>query len=564
MGRISIYSALSCSALIAANTIVDNDLYIIQDHHHTIEDFSLSSRGCRYDDLPSENEIPIPGQPNVQVPIHGQWHCKTVDRSNKVVDANTNMLYTKDHCDLKCADGYGPIMGHLKDTSENPQAEFVNDYKIKAKRVVCNSHTKQWEPAQNVGVWPRCHNTCQELNLHNQQDTKAVLKCINLLDKECTPGINCHHASTCYAMCEDGFATQNKPKHDNEMRCVCNHQGCDWDIPKDVMNMGGCRFHMSKVSMRIIGGESATEKDREETKSNISAGLLTSSKGRKKRQAGESLIDHRRAKRSSRGAMKWQHICGGVLLTAQWAFTAAHCRTVGLRVLLGEEDFQDKTGEEVPCRVRLQIRHPQYDGQTYNDIMMLNIQCRRLKMGNMIWPARLPPPTSDVPWGADCKICGWGTMMWPTYQPAQMLQCVELPIMDRPTCNRPYANAIHDKIMCIGQLGQGGKDSCQGDSGGGAYCNGICYGLVMGGLKCADANYPGVYTVVANYVPWAVTVIRVYINKGSSGGSSSQSRGRGNKGCRGRKCGRRRRSLFTSPEVREAVTKANLIQPRSS
>jgi len=50
----------------------------------------------------------------------------------------------------------------------------------------------------------------------------------------------------------------------------------------------------------------------------------------------------------------------------------------------------------------------------------------------------------------------------------------------------------------------------------------------MGGLYCADANYPGVYTIVSKYVPWAVTVIRAYMAKQNTGGyNRKRGNGRG-------------------------------------
>merc|ERR1739838_934473 len=73
-------------------------------------------------------------------------------------------------------------------------------------------------------------------------------------------------------------------------------------------------------------------------------------------------------------------------------------------------------------------------------------------------------------------------------------------------CNKSYRGAIHDDIMCIGLM-EGGKDSCQGDSGGPAICDGRVHGIVMGGLYCAKADYPGVYTRVAHYVHWIRDII---------------------------------------------------------
>ena len=48
----------------------------------------------------------------------------------------------------------------------------------------------------------------------------------------------------------------------------------------------------------------------------------------------------------------------------------------------------------------------------------------------------------------------------------------------------------------------------KGDSGGPAICDGRVHGIVMGGLYCAKADYPGVYTRVAHYVHWIRDIIR--------------------------------------------------------
>lgn len=497
----------------AAKWLNEEGHFKVKDPQHP----TRTEKGCLYADLPKiypvySEEL----QESIDVPVNGIWSCQ-----RKVIQHGETSI-ERDICDLSCNVGFGLWINHLVD--EDSETGYVDKYMLRSKRIVCKKG--KWIPGAGGDKMPRCHNTCGNLSLQNVQseeninDAKAKLFCRNfgaIDEKYCEPGKNCHHASTCYAMCQHGFGKQQKPKESNEMQCICTQKKCGWVIPKDIQKLGRCEFKMFSDNQRIIGGFDQTSIT-QVTKSQISAGLL------------QPVGGGRRKKRSV--SYKWQHICGGVLLTAQWAFTAAHCRTPGLRVLLGELDFERRTGDEVPCRVKLQIRHPQYDSQTQHDIMMLNLQCRKLQMGEAIWPARLPQPKSDVPWFTECNICGWGTMLYPEFKAATKLQCVELPIMDRETCNVPYGGAIHDNIMCIGQIGQGGQDSCQGDSGGGAYCNDICYGLVMGGLYCADSNYPGVYTIVSKYVPWAVTVIRAYMAKQGNGGYGSAARRRRTRGRR--------------------------------
>lgn len=84
-----------------------------------------------------------------------------------------------------------------------------------------------------------------------------------------------------------------------------------------------------------------------------------------------------------------------------------------------------------------------------------------------------------------------------------VLQTVEVPIVDKKSCNRAYflSGGISKGQVCAGYL-EGGKDSCQGDSGGPLVCNGSLSGIVSYGNGCAAPGFPGVYSDVAYYKDW--------------------------------------------------------------
>ncbi|KAJ8928433.1 hypothetical protein NQ314_019022 [Rhamnusium bicolor] len=75
---------------------------------------------------------------------------------------------------------------------------------------------------------------------------------------------------------------------------------------------------------------------------------------------------------------------------------------------------------------------------------------------------------------------------------------------------------LDDGQLCAG--GEKGKDSCRGDSGGplmsyhadeNSEINWYSIGVVsFGPSPCGMEDWPGVYTKVANYVPWIVTKLR--------------------------------------------------------
>lgn len=74
------------------------------------------------------------------------------------------------------------------------------------------------------------------------------------------------------------------------------------------------------------------------------------------------------------------------------------------------------------------------------------------------------------------------------------------------------AKSYNPKLMLC--AGDEGRDSCQGDSGGPAFMRDpaidrvVQFGITSFGYGCARKGYPGIYTKVANYVPWIQGVLQ--------------------------------------------------------
>ena len=90
-------------------------------------------------------------------------------------------------------------------------------------------------------------------------------------------------------------------------------------------------------------------------------------------------------------------------------------------------------------------------------------------------------------------------------QYTEELHGVQVPFISQQECRSKYYTGIFDGMVCAGYP-QGGRDACQGDSGGSLfYRNGndlYQVGVVSWGWGCARPNYPGVYISIAHYMNW--------------------------------------------------------------
>ncbi|CAG7823759.1 unnamed protein product [Allacma fusca] len=256
----------------------------------------------------------------------------------------------------------------------------------------------------------------------------------------------------------------------------------------------------------------------------------------KKRKLGTRIVGGARSKKYKYPSIvllrsKGQHICSGTILNEEFVLTAAHCfqtfQASDYEMVAAEHNKDRNDGHEQTVQAIKLFIHADYDDETQvNDITLLKVS-PKFKFNDKVQAVVLPAKTYDPKPNINMWFAGWGRLVEDGETP-DILHEVTLPIIQRARCKAVLADyTITDNHLCAG--GRGGKDTCEGDSGGPMYLiegeKQTQVGIVSWGLGCAEVGLPGVYTRVSSYLDWISE--KMVQGKAIKGIRTNYSRGRG-------------------------------------
>jgi secreted trypsin-like serine protease len=214
--------------------------------------------------------------------------------------------------------------------------------------------------------------------------------------------------------------------------------------------------------------------------------------------------------------------CGASLIWHDVVLSAAHCLSqFDDIVIVGPYRSSSTSGGAVSRDVVEKVQHPLYYGELNYDYLVAKLS--EPVNETLFPPIKLNRNTEKPEDDDELMLIGFGDTFTGANSLPEFLQKVKVNVLPYDNCKLKYdlrGENVTDKLELCAAIFGGGKDSCDGDSGGPIFkkkvrrtrnkrgkvkrkiVKYVQVGITSWGMECGDSRFPGVYTRTAAASDW--------------------------------------------------------------
>uniref|UniRef100_A0A2H1WBW9 SFRICE042029.2 n=1 Tax=Spodoptera frugiperda TaxID=7108 RepID=A0A2H1WBW9_SPOFR len=197
--------------------------------------------------------------------------------------------------------------------------------------------------------------------------------------------------------------------------------------------------------------------------------------------------------------------CGGIIINNRAILSAAHCfygdRPINRwRIRVGSSFAHSGGVMQAPNNV---IMHPDFNYSTLDSDICIVHSPSAFTFNNNVQPASIAGSNYNVGDYQPVWAAGWGSQ-FDGGPGSEQLRHVMVLTVNQDICRSNYGLVfiqITQNMLCSGWP-IGGRDQCNGDSGGPLYHNGVVVGVCSFGLGCGLDSLHGVNVRVSRFSSW--------------------------------------------------------------